>query len=561
MTHRWRTNDRRAPRALHGIAVGVVASALACAGCAGDDSIGPTISVDSGADATDATGSASDGGDAASPIRDSGRAAATFSSTSLDLGDAGCGAAAVTTTFSVVASGQIPLAVSATTTGSAFSVTPTSLVLSGGGGDGGTGTFVVSAAVPGSATAGVPLQGSLNLFTNDPANANVAVPLSVTPTGATLAFAPGAPVTVSFPTTEIGSAAPPARFTVVNAGKEPGTFLFGPQTTALLSLPLASVTYPLDPGATLALTAQFTPTNSAPAVATSAVTATGPLCGRSLSAISFSGQGSVGVITGYPTAAIDFGAVACGGAPPAGRSFRLTKSGGVTAHIVQASLDGAPGFTTSAAKGRYILPNGGVLAINVSAPPVPALASLTPIRATLTIQTDADPAPQVISLVEEPTGAVLGFTTSGASSTASFGDFGSVVLLGSATQTFGVTNTGNAPADVALAIAPNVTDGGVASPTPFSLSTAAFSLAAGGAETDSVVFAPTSASVASGALTLTTTSASALRFPPGAAPALGGRERAGARPCFRPRSRSPRPAAVRLPPRRRSPSRTRGRRT
>jgi len=91
---------------------------------------------------------------------------------------------------------------------------------------------------------------------------------------------------------------------------------------------------------------------------------------------------------------------------------------------------------------------------------------MAPLSAMLTVQTDADVSPHAISLVVEPSGAVLAFDTS---ATAGFGNFGQVVLLESATQSFSVTNTGSAAATVTLATGRG---------SPFTVSNATFSIPA-----------------------------------------------------------------------------------
>src|SRR5580704_15093742 len=88
---------------------------------------------------------------------EAGVAAAMFSSAPIDLGVVACSASG-TATFTINNTGTGALAVSVTTTGTAFAVTPTSLVIPEGGP---AGTLTITATVPGSSAAGVPLAGSL----------------------------------------------------------------------------------------------------------------------------------------------------------------------------------------------------------------------------------------------------------------------------------------------------------------------------------------------------------------------------------------------------------------
>ncbi len=115
---------------------------------------------------------------------------------------------------------------------------------------------------------------------------------------------------------------------------------------------------------------------------------------------------------------------------------------------------------------------GQSLIITLHAPPVPSPSPLTPITATLSLQTDADTSPHAITLTEEPRGAVLGFDTA---ATTNFGSFGQMVLLQAASQSFNVTNTGNAPASVTV-----VTAGSGSASSPFAASTTNFTVAANG---------------------------------------------------------------------------------
>ena len=477
-----------------------VCLSLAAAGCAGNgaasapepDASAPT----DGAPLDDAPSPPPDQAAADAQPPSTGSATATFSSDPIDFGNVDCGGDVVTRTLTIAGSGVVPVAVTATTTGTAFSVSPTSLSL----GDGGTGTLTISARIPASATAGAAVIGALDLFTNDSSHSSVSIPLSAMPTGATLAFAPGSPSTLAFPTSEVGVPAPALPFGLVNTGNAGAAFSVGAPSNAAFSVAATAVEpTTVMPGTTWALTATFTPASAALASATSAVSATGPICGASLASISYLGQGTLGQLTGWPTAPIDFGAADCGGSPPATQSFTLTNVGTVAAKITRVSLGGASGFVTNAAPGRQLLPGGGVLFITVTAPAVPSPSPLTPITGTLTIVTDADPAPHVLVLTMQPRGAVLSFDPS---PTPGFGNFGSVVLLDSATQRFNLKNTGNGGADVALSTA-GAGDGG---PAPFQVTSPTVSLPAGAIQEDTVTFAPLLAGAANGSIAVTTTS-------------------------------------------------------
>ncbi|HTB74924.1 MAG TPA: choice-of-anchor D domain-containing protein, partial [Polyangiaceae bacterium] len=256
----------------------------------------------------------------------------------------------------------------------------------------------------------------------------------------------------------------------------------------------------------LGVLAGFTPAAGAasPASATSTVTVVGTVCGPSLSSLSFSGEVGRGQLSGWPTpptgqqtAQIDFGPADCGGAAPASQFIILTNSGSADAHVTTATLTGAPGFSTDALDAT--IPAGEAATITLKAPSVPGPSPLTPVTATLSIETDVDTSPHTVTLTEEPRGAVLGFDTS---PTANFGSFGRVVLLQAASQKFNVTNTGNAAASVTLA-----TTAGGSGTSPFSTSNASFTIAANGTQTDAVTFAPNAAGAGTGTVALTATGA------------------------------------------------------
>ena len=504
MTRLWRT-ERRARGA--SACLGIAIASLTLLGCSGDDSDVGT--VDGGAassvDGSLPDGPGSEGGtpDGSPSPSSGGRPSARFSPASIAFGAVACGGAVGTQTLQVDNTGSGPLTVTATATGFAFAVTPSTLTVAAGS----SGALTVSATIPGSSTAAVAVTGSLDLFSNDPNDTSVTVPLSATPTGATLAFTPaGTTAAIDFPSTEVGTPAPPIAFTLTTVGNAPATFQLDAPGDARFTVVTddadGSAGTTLSPGDSWTASADFTPSNTILTSATSSITVvTGATCGASLPSIQLSGQGTTGTISGWPTAPIDFGSNPCGGAAPPQQSFTLRNSGSVDARITNVALAGTPGFSSSAAIGRLIAANGGVLAITVSAPAVPSPSSMVPMNATLTVQTDADDGPQTISLVEEPSGAVLSFD---ASQTPSFGSFGQVVLLESATQGFSVKNTGNAAATVTLLTA---SAGGVATAvaSAFTVSNPTFSLPASGTQADTVTFAPNTANGINGSLGMSVT--------------------------------------------------------
>jgi trimeric autotransporter adhesin len=493
----WRI--RAATLVFFGAAIGLMS---ACE--EGDETPIPPLPASAPADAS-ADHSVPEAGDARATVADAsvadgdadaGVAVAEYSSTLLDLGTVSCSSSG-TGTFAVNNGGSAMLVVTAATTGSAFSVSPTLLDVAPGS----SGSLTVTATVPGSSTAGTALTGSLNVFTNDPAHASAIVPLSATPSGATIVFT-GSTRSALFPSTPVGSAATPIALTFTNSGNASASVALGapsdPQFT--LSAQGGATAEPLAAGDTLTANAGFVPTSvvNASATATATVSVTGVTCGSSVSSFEFSGDIGHGAISGWPSAAVDFGSVDCGGSAPPPQGFTLSNTGSANVTITAATITGATGFATTAQ--GAIVPAGGTYLVQITAPAVPVPSPTTPITATLSVQTSADTSTQTITLTEEPSGAVLAFDTS---ATTNFGSFGQIVLLQAEQQTFSVTNQGNASATISLDTGDS--DGGTAQ--PFTVSNASFSIAAGGTQSDSIVFSPTTANTDSGQLTLAATGA------------------------------------------------------
>jgi hypothetical protein len=337
----------------------------------------------------------------------------------------------------------------------------------------------------------------LHLDTNDPTQRNLTYSLTATPTGATLAIQPEA--SFEFPPTGVGIAAASLTRSLANTGNAPGTFTFSAPTNSLFSLSLGDLdggglAVTLQAGETWAATAGFTPTNTTLVSATSSITPSGTTCGVNQLSIAFAGEGATGNVGGWP-ATVDFGPSTCGGLGPAAQTFTLTNTGPVDAHVTSVLLTGAPGFTTSAQVGRTIAA-GGTFNISLSAPSVPVNAPVTPITATLTMETDADTSAHVITLTEEPSGAILVFDTL---ANPNFGSFGPVQLLGSATQPFNISNTGSAPASVTLVALAN---GGAGAPQPFNVSPLAFAIGPNTAQGESATFTPLGASGVTGSIAI-----------------------------------------------------------
>ena len=503
---------------------------LALGACGnGDDStsmVPSTADAGSGAKAADA-GADGPSGDVSSPGPDAdatvpvdaGVPAATFASTPIDFGGVACSATGMQT-FTVQNSGGGTLAVTASTTGSAFAVDPTSLTLLAGD----TGTLTLTVAVPGSSTAGTALAGSLNLFTNDPGHVSVTVALSATPTGATVVLSPA---TAAFPSTGPGATATLA-LTVTNTGNGPATVSIGAPGAPEFAIAGDAVAASLAGGQSKNATATFAPTatSSATPGTTAKVTVSGTTCGSSVSTIALSGAVAHGTLAGWPSAPVDFGPADCGGTPPADQTVVLTNTGSVAAHVLSVVVAGASGFGTDLQSGSTI-PAGGTLTGHLHAPAIPTPSPLTPVTATVTVTTDADTTAHAITLTEEPRGAVLAFDTS---PTPGFGSFGMAAVLQAVPQNFNVTNTGNSDASVTLTAS---SSGGIGPAQPFTVSDPSFTIGPKGTQTDSAIFVPTGPGPATGLIIVT--AAGALCSPLPASVPLSG-SGIGAGPAVQPQS-------------------------
>lgn len=474
MSPRSSFTAHRLVSAASGLLVAFTACGLlaACVG-SGDDSVVPVPSADGAADVTadhtsgdagDAShaavdGTTSEGGDAST-----GPPTASLSATSINFGAVACGSSSTADTLTITNTGGSTLSVSATEVGSGFSISgPTALSIESGM----AGTITLTASIPGSATAGSTITGSLALFTNDPVHSNISLLLSATPTGATLQGTSQ----YAFASTEVGVQAPPVGITLTNTGNAPGTFAFGTPSDPSVTLSgLSSSGAVLNPLSTLNGSAVYLPSTLTPAggtTATVAITTTGATCGESLTSLQFTGQTATGNISGWPSNnTVDFGPAPCDGVAPAPQTITLTNSGTTAARITEVDTSAIGGFTSNAAVGAQIAPSGGTLTIGFTAPPVPAptlsnpSVSLSAVTGTVTIYTDSSSAGTTIRLTEEPQGAILAFSTPstpGCTMAANFGDFTTPVLLleSSPPEFFCAVNTGNAPANVTLGVTDN----------------------------------------------------------------------------------------------------------
>jgi hypothetical protein len=475
----------------------VDASAIVDAGALEDATLDSSASVGDAARGSDAT---------AQPDGDAGPVA-SLSMATIDLGTANCGST-LTASLPITNAGGGTLAVAAQVVGSAFTLSPTSLELAAGA----TGTLTVTANVPSSAPAITPIEGSLALVTSDPKNANLHIPVEITPHGPVLQ----GKTTYAFPTTEVGIAAK-LTLSLANTGDLPATFtMTGPGNAAFVAPALDGGLITVAPGASFQAPVTFTPTSPVTFQASAQITTSGAFCGTPPTTVTFTGTGVAGSLAGWPSGGtVDFGAALCGGAAPPTQQFTLTNTSATTeARVTVLNLvqpTGASGcigsgtFSVQGIAAGSTIPAGGSVGVTIGAPAIVAGGSCpSAIDARLSFQTAGDAQPLALTLTERPSGAVLAFT-----STQTL-DFGSVPLLQSAAKNVSVSNVGNLPATVTLTslqsgsgagVADALADGGTAS--IFTVSTPSFVVPPSGTQAEQVTFQPVHAGASNGLLAIT----------------------------------------------------------
>jgi hypothetical protein len=428
---------------------------------------------------------------------------ASFSTSAFPLGPGNCGGAAVSAAYTITNTGGSTLNISnAAVTGSVFGVTPTILAIAPGQ----SGHLTVSATVPQNSTAATALTTNLTFTTNDTAHPSGSVTASVIPTGVTLAWASGSLTAAAFGLQPEGST-PTQSLTLTNTGNASVTVGFGAVTAPFTLTPTTSGV--LAQGASVGLTAGFDPTDIQQHSTTSTFSLPNgtAVCGTSIGSLALSGTGGSGSVTGWPTTPFDFGATACGTAPNS-TSFTLNNSGTEPVQITSVTSSGTTTFTTDATTAS-IVPPGGSLVVNISAPAIPAAPSdINAIfSGSISFTTNAfdDTTAHVVNLTEEPLGAILAFDTLGNNN---FGNFGGELVPSSTPVGFNVVNTGNAPATVTLGISgdPN---------NAFAVSTPSFSVSNGTPESENAIFAPPSFGTFGGTINLTTGSTLCAPLPAG----------------------------------------------
>jgi hypothetical protein len=413
----------------------------------GNNDGGMDAGLDGGHDAGPDGGNNDGGMDAGGPV-------ASFSSSAIDLGFGGCGLNTSPGSTSLVISntGTAALTYSAMlASAQAFSISSAS---SGTIAVGHQASIAITAApVPASATAGQSISTTLTLATDDPNHAMTSLAVSLTAQGGVLTLNPA--------NTTFGSSNPvdvvaaPIPITLTNTGNEPVSVAFGASSNADFGVTYtgtpASTAIAANGGVLPGLQATFTPTTSGNENATIPIIVTGAVCANSATTIIASGTGTNGIF-GASTSDVYFGdargLVPCGSASPAAaQTFTITNTGNSVYHFTTSLGAGANSNYAVSASSSQVIANSPVTITITPKNTIPTTSSTTQdlYSDTLTIATDiANDSTHIIALHQTAKGAILSISPGAYA-------FGNVPSNSTSVNTFTVTNTGNATANVSLA--------------------------------------------------------------------------------------------------------------
>ena len=369
---------------------------------------------------------------------DAGPGTAAVMPAMVDFGMANCGGTATAQSITLRNTGTGPLTYSAAVDAS----TPFAIAsgATGSVAPGAMATISVSATIPGSATAGTAAMGTVTITTNDPAHASIAVPVRVTPQGATLMLNT---TTIPFGAVPVMHAQS-APFQISNTGNAPVHVSFTSSNAAFVAAPATATE--VAPGMNVAGSVTFDPTDTMERMGTvTVVVAPGDaVCGMPPSGIAVSGTGQNGGVALSATA-LAFGPVNCG-TTAAPQMLTLMNSGNAALTYSAALGAGTSSpFTINNSFGS--LSAGGSVTITVTPSAIPGTASVQDngfgdvLNITTNVVGDNT---HVVPLTQTASGAILAFMPASL-------DFGSVPVTTTSTGAFQLVNTGNAAANASLA--------------------------------------------------------------------------------------------------------------
>ncbi len=414
--------------------------------------------------------------------------AVTLSATSINFGPVPCGSTTtLPSTLSVQNTGATSFQVTASLqngSSSIFTATLTPTSPDGGTSVAGGSETTVTVSLP-----QMPQTASITpnayadvlqlLFTSpNGAARSINVPLSITASGAIMAFQPSAVQfgtvavnsTTNLPFTVVNSGNLPAEVQLTFAGLDAGVSEFGFAPLGLVDV---------NANASAALQASFASANTNPQIASLQMTpsskSTNHFCAPMPSPLTLNGQGSTSTTVVTP-ASIDFGLTPCGQqATQALVTIQNTASSGSITWTAS-FLSGSAYYHLSQTTGPVNAQSSGSFTITpVAIPGLPAGSPVTPdfYAATLQVSTGTGTQPQLIQLHQTAQGVILTSSGNGATNFTAL-NFGGVSVNQTATTQFTITNTGNvavdgvqlANANPVFAVNPNDVsqDGGVGSP-------------------------------------------------------------------------------------------------
>lgn len=402
-----------------------------------------------------------------------GLAAFQLNPTALNFGNVGVGKKA-TQTIAVANTGTMPVSITqATLSNPQFSLTGVTLPMSIGTGQSGNFTVGVTPSTAGTVTGTLTVQGS------DGATPAV-VNLSAT------AVAPAPQISLSSTSVQFGTvgigATSNLSLMISNTGNADLTISLISLTGAEFAVSGIATPKSVVAGQSAQVALSFQPKVDGAAAATLSITSNDPV--NPTMSVTLGGTGSTASfaqLEANPTS-LSFGSVSTGGNST--KQITLTNTGTTVVHISSISGSGA-GFTTNGITTPFSLNAAASTILNVVFAPTTGGS----VSGNVSVTSDATNSPLSISLTG--TGAQPGLSITPTSFT-----FGSVLDGQTKSQTFTLTNTGNA----ALTISQLGVSG-----TGYSLSGLATpaTIAVGASATFSATFAPTTAGSLPGTITIT----------------------------------------------------------
>ncbi len=424
-----------------------------------------------------------DGGGGVSDAAPSGPPRLELSTKALDFGEVDCGAAAEGKALTLRNAGAEPLSWDVSLDSKEqFSLSDKT---SGSLGPGETVELTIKpSAVAANAKAGALVQTALNVVTNDQNNQRVAIPVTLTPSGAELALVPASADFGSYP---VGAQAPDVPLALTNNGNKAVSVTFGDPADKQFSIAWTGspTAVELKPGATAAgLLARFKPSTTVPSSSQSLITTTGVLCGTSVKQVALTGQGTNGVV-GVTPASLDFGKVDCGSQ---GSTKKITVSNtGNGPFTYDATLDaaGAKYYTVAPLAGTVAPGSSAALTVTPKAVPSESPVTANYYAGGIVVKTNAvGDSPHSIALSQTARGAIVTVSRSTVA-------FSSVPVSTSQSAVVAIANAGNVSAPLTV----------TASGTGFSVSpSGSLTIAAGDSVSASASFSPASAGAATGSL-------------------------------------------------------------